>query len=215
MITNTVSNINSAEGSTNKIITQSINVTVTKCILQWQTQPAEHYPNIGTDCHCLLRIYDFETENRAVIIASSLWSNNGNRGIWSELNSFAQAIVDRFPQLKPILPNCTFITHSGQFSYQLTWAETFHHDHFDTISITLNEREEVRVDEESETAIKVEQIREWLNQMPLEPVTEILKQLGHDNGWGGVVDDWQIKACWELENGIVNGQVRETGLVGW
>ena len=214
MITNTVSNVDSASSSTTtKTITQSINVTVTKCILQWQTQPAKHYPNIGTDCHCLLRIYDFETENRAVIIASSLWSNNGNRGIWSELNSFAQAIVDRFPRLKPILPNCTFVTHSGQFSYQLTWAETFHRDHYREFSVALDRSERVVVNELS--IVKQPQIRELVNQVPIEPATEVLKQLGHDNGWGGVVDDEQIKACWELENGIVMGQVRETGLVGW
>ncbi|MGB5632438.1 MAG: hypothetical protein WBM86_06625 [Waterburya sp.] len=214
MITNTVSNINSVLGSeTTKTITQSINVTVTKCILQWQTQPAEHYPQIGTNCHCLLRIYNFETENRAVIIASSLWSNNGNRGIWSEPDSFAQAIVDRFPHLKPILPNCTFVTHSGQFSYQLTWAETFHRDHYREFSVALDESDRLQVDELS--ILKQPQIRELVNQMLIEPATEVLKQLGHDNGWGGVVDDEQIKACWELENGIVNGQVRETGLIGW
>ena len=215
MITNAVSNTNLASNSntTSKTITQSISVKITKCILQWQTQPAEHYPNIGVDCHCLLRIYDFEAENRAVVIASSLWSNSGNRGIWSELDSFAQAIVDRFPYLKPILPDCTFVTHSGQFSYQLTWSETFHRDHYRELSVALDKSERILVDELS--IVKQPQIRELVNQMPIEPVTEVLKQLGHDNGWGGVVDDEQIKACWELENGIVLGQVRETGLVGW
>ncbi|MGB5634160.1 MAG: hypothetical protein WBM44_14375 [Waterburya sp.] len=81
MITNTVSNINSASSTTSKTIVQSISVKITKCILEWQTQPAEHHPQIGTNCHCLLRIYDFESENRAVIIASSLWSNHSNRSI--------------------------------------------------------------------------------------------------------------------------------------
>ncbi|MGB5634161.1 MAG: hypothetical protein WBM44_14380 [Waterburya sp.] len=107
------------------------------------------------------------------------------------------------------------ITHSGQFSYPLSWSETFHRDQFDTISVTLNGQNEVEVDEESEIEIEAEQIKELLNQMPLEPAIEVLKQLEHDNGWGGVVDDWQVKACWEQENGIVLGQIRETGLVGW
>lgn len=92
MITNAVSNSATPTSTTDKTITQSINVKITKCILQWQTEPAEHYPQIGTNCHCLLRIYDFEAENRAVIIASSLWSNNGNRGIWSELDGF---VIDK------------------------------------------------------------------------------------------------------------------------
>jgi len=201
--------------SSNKTITQSINVKITKCIFQWETPAAEYYPEIGTNCHCLLRIYEFESENRAVIIASSLWSNHNNRGIWSDLDCFVKAVVDRFPHLSEILPNSTWITHSGQFSYEITWAETFHRDNFDTWLVSLNNYGEVEVDEESETKIKLDSLREFLNQLPIEAATEVLKQLEHDNGWGGKVDDEQIKACWELENGIVLGQVRETGLVGW
>lgn len=213
MIANALSNTDSITPA--KTITQSLNVKITKCIFHWQTEPAEHYPQIGTNCHCLLRIYDFEADNRAVIIASSLWSNHGNREIWSDLNSFVRAIVARFPHLKSILSNCTWITHSGQFSYPLSWSETFHRDHFDTVLVTLNSQNEVEVDEESETEIEANQVKEFLNQMPIETVTEVLKQLEHDNGWGGVVDDKQIRACWELENGIVLDRVRETGLVGW
>jgi hypothetical protein len=128
MISDTVANFGSSINT--KTIVESIEVKITKCIFPWQALPAEHYPEIGTDCHCLLRIYHFETENRAVILASSLWSNHDNRGIWSDLNCFAQAVIAQFPELKPIIPNSNWITHSGQFSYELTWAEIPHRDRF-------------------------------------------------------------------------------------
>ncbi len=213
MIIDRRSNTNSSK--TEKTIAQTLNVKIIKCIFHWQTEPAVHHPQLGTNCHCLLRIYEFEAENRAVIIASSLWSNRGNREIWSDLNSFVRAIVARFPHLKALLTNSTWITHSGQFSYPLSWSETFHRDCFDTVSVALNSQNEIEVDEESETEIEANRVKEFLNQMAIESVTEVLKQLKHDNGWGGVVDDRQIKACWELENGIVLDSVRETGSVGW
>ena len=210
MITNSVP---SSSETTQKTITQSINVKITKCIIQWQAKPAEHYPEIGTNCHCLLRIYDFEVENRAVVIASSLWSNHGNRGIGSDPDSLATAVVSKFPHLKPILSNSTWIAHSGQFSYEITWAETFHRERFREMSVALDDEYKLVVDELE--IVKKERVIALLNQLPLEPATVVLKQLEHDNGWGGVVDEEQIKACWELENGIVLGEVRNTGLVGW
>lgn len=211
MINNTVSN----QGSTinAKTIIESVEVKITKCIFQWQTSPAEHYPEIGTDCHCLLRIYHFEKKNRAVILASSLWSNHDNCGIWSDLNCFARAIVDRFPELKPMIPNVNWITHSGQFSYELTWAETCHRDKYREFSVTISDENRIEVDEMR--ILKQVEIAELIDRMPLESATEVLKQLEHDNGWGGVIDDEQIKACRELENGIILGQERETGSVGW
>lgn len=213
MITDSVPSKPTSINSSDKTITQSINVKITKCIFHWQTPPAEYYPEIGTNCHCLLRIYDFESENRAVIIASSLWSNNYNRGIWSDLDSFVQAVVDQFPHLSAIMSNSVWITHSGQFSYEITWAETFHRDHFRELSVAFDHQNNITIDELE--ILKPEKVLQSINGIPLEPATEVLKQLEHDNGWGGVVDDEQIKACWELENGIVLGQVRETGLVGW
>lgn len=215
MTTNSSCNKDLVSDTTSKTIVSTINVAIAFCIFQWHSKPAEHYPQVSTNSHCLLRIYDFKAENRAVIVASSLWSNNENRSIWSELNSFAESLFDKFPHLKPILSNCILIIHSGQFSYQLSWAETPRRDRFDTVSLVLNEKKEVEVDEESERAIDSTEIRELLNQIPLEPVPSLLKQLEHDNGWGGVVDEKQTKACFESENGIVLDRVRETGLVGW
>lgn len=211
MISDTVANFGSAINT--KTIVESIEVKITKCIFSWQVLPAEHYPEISTDCHCLLRIYHFETENRAVILASSLWSNHDNRGIWSDLNCFAQAVIAQFPDLKPIIPNSNWITHSGQFSSELTWTQTLHRDRFREFSVAFNDED--RVDANELLILKQVEVRKLINQMPLEPATEVLKQLGHDNGWGGVVNDEQIKACQELENGIVLGQKRETGSVGW
>jgi hypothetical protein len=211
MISDTVANFDSTIST--KTIVESIEVKITKCIFPWQTSPAEHYPEIGTECHCLLRIYHFEKENRAVILASSLWSNHDNCGIWSDLNCFAGAIVDRFPDLKPIISNLNWITHSGQFSYELTWAETLHRDRFREFSVSISDENRIDVDEL--LILKQVEVRELINKMPLEAATEVLKQLGHDNGWGGVINDEQIKACRELENCIILGQERETGSVGW
>ncbi|MEL6579121.1 MAG: hypothetical protein AAFQ14_05185 [Cyanobacteria bacterium J06621_12] len=213
MITNAVSNIDSAFCST-RTITQSINVTVIKSIVSWQAEPAERHAHIGTNCHCLVRIYDFEASNRAVVIASSLWSNQGNYEIWETYNDLIHSVMTLFPQLKQRLPNIDWIAHSGQFSYPLSWSETFHHDQFDAIKISFDENNRARISAD-EVQIGGEQVAELINELPLEPAVFVLRQLGHDNGWDGIVDEQQIKACWELSNGIVNGQVRETGLVGW
>ena len=215
MITNTISNIDSVDGSTTtKAITQSINVTITKSIISFSAQPAKRHAHIGTECHCLVRIYDFETENRAVVIASSLWSNKGNYEIWSTYNDLIHSVTTLFPQLKQRLPNIDWIAHSGQFSYPLSWSETFHRDQFDAIQISFdeNDRAQISADEVKKSSLQVAKL---INELPLEPAVEVLRQLGHDNGWGGIVDEQQVKACWELAHGIVMGQVREIGLVGW
>lgn len=215
MITNTVSNTNLAcSDATTKTITQSINVTVTKSIVSWQAEPTEQNTNLGTNCHCLVRIYDFQAEDRAVVIASSLWSNKGNYEIWETYNDLIHSLTAIFPQLKQRLPNVDWIAHSGQFSYPLSWSETFHRDRFDAIQISFdeNDRAQISADEVEQSC---QQVAELINFLPLEPAVEVLRQLGHDNGWDGIVDEQQVKACWELENGIVSGQVRETGLVGW
>lgn len=214
MIANTVSDSNLADSTTSKTITQSIDVKIIKSIVYWQAKPTEQYSHIGTDCHCLVRIYDFEAENRAVVIASSLWSNNGNYEIWETYDDLIGSIIHLYPQLSKRLPNINWIAQSGQFSYPLSWSETFHRDQFDTMSIFFDEGNRAQISAD-EVKLSSERIGELINFLPLEPAVEVLKQLEHDNAWEGIVDEEQVKACWELENGIVLGQIRETGLIGW
>lgn len=197
-----------------KLIIQSINVKIIKYIVHWQAKPLEQHSHIGTNCHCLVRIYDFEAENRAVVIASSLWSNDGNYDIWETYADLVTPTINLHPELTARLPNVDWIAHSGQFSYPLSWSETCHRDSFDIIPISFNERNQAEISGE-EVPISIEQVEKLINFSPIEPAVKVLKQLEHDNGWGGVVDEWQVKACWELENGIVLEQIRETGLVGW
>ena len=201
------------QGNTTKVITQSINVKIIKHILNWQAAPLEYHPQIGTKCHCLLRIYDFESQNRAVVIASSLWSNDGNYDIWETYANLIVPVVELYPKLANRLVNIDWIAHSGQFSYPLSWSETSHKDQFDLMSISFDERNEAKISAD-EVEISLKQVEELINFMPLESAAVVLQQLEHDNDWNGIVDEHQVKACWELENDIVADRFEEIKSIG-
>jgi hypothetical protein len=95
-------------------------------------------------------------------------------------------------------------------------ANTLTKEEFYLVSLCFDEKGKVEeVDEER--YLSTEQLREILEGINLEPVSIVLKQLEHENGWDGIVNDAQIKDCLELEQGIVweGRQIKEIGLVGY
>jgi hypothetical protein len=200
--------------TTSKVITEKIDVEITKTIFHWTTKPAAN-TNFSPNCHCLLRIFIYPNQNKAIVIASELFSNNSNIGVSPSYADLAQKVIQDYPQLKPIT-NLIWLGHSGQFSEPLSWAHDLVEENFYIVSIQFadwNNAKEIN----DERYLSSEQLQELLDRISLEPVVMTLKQLEHDNGWGGVVNDFQIKACLELEQGIVweGRQIKERGLVGW
>lgn len=200
---------------THKVISEKIEVEVIKTIFHWySTYKWEHY-DISPNSHCLLRIYFFNNETEAVVIASELYSNDGNTDVYHGYPDLVKAAIGAIPVLGTILPQVIWTSHSGQFTAPLSWAESHQQDCFRRLAIQIDStRDEVNV---TETGIlRKEEIVSLLKGANLEPAVEVLRQLQHDNKWGrGVVDEQQVKGCLELEEGIIEGKKRMKGLVGW
>ncbi len=203
-----------AINQTNKIITKKIEVEIIETIFHWYSTYEWKHADKSPHCHCLLRIYWLDNKSKAVIIASELYSNEDNTDIWTSYSELVTEIIKQFSQLKEIIDNITWLTHSGQFSVPFSWAESHQKDCFRKFSVQLNKEEQkIKIDELE--IIKDEEVIKLLNGASLEPTVEILQQLQHDNGWGGVVDENQVKGCLELAEGIILGQKRTAGLIGW
>ncbi|MDJ0575462.1 MAG: hypothetical protein QNJ65_09895 [Xenococcaceae cyanobacterium MO_234.B1] len=195
------------------VITTQIDVNVTKTIFKWYSTYQWKNKNKSPHSHCLLRIYWLNNKNKAIVIASELYSNHTNTGVYRGYYDLASSVVKTFPQLKPILASTIWLTHSGQFSYPLSWAETGHENKFRQIFMEFDENGQTQRIESSQE-IEIKEIITMLEGAYLEPGVEVLEQLKHDNGWNGIVDTEQVQACQELEEGIVLGQKRVAGLVG-
>jgi hypothetical protein len=200
--------------ATSKVITKKIEVEVIETIFHWTTKPAAN-PSYSPNCHCLLRIFIYPNQNKAIIIASELFSNDSNIGISPSYTDLASKVIQDYPQLQQIT-NLIWLGHSGQFGQPLSWAHDLVKESFYLLSLQFNSQNNAE-EIDDEKYISTEQLREFLEGVSLEPVVITLKQLEHDNGWGGIVDDKQIKACVDLEQGIVwdGKQIKERGLVGW
>jgi hypothetical protein len=200
--------------TTSKVITKKIEVEVIETIFYWTTKPAAN-PSYSPNCHCLLRIFIYPNQNKAIVIASELFSNDSNIGVSPSYTDLAQKVIQDYPQLKQI-ENLIWLGHSGQFGTYLSWAHHSVKENFYIVSLQFNSQgnaEEI----DDERYISTEQLRELLEGVSLEPAVITLKQLEHDNGWGGIVDDEQVKACMELEQGIILGKKTDgvTPAVGW
>lgn len=200
--------------TTSKVITKKIEVEVIETIFHWTTKPAPN-PNYSPNCHCLLRIFIYPNQNKAIVIASELFSNDSNIGVSPSYTDLAQKVIQDYPQLKQI-ENLIWLGHSGQFGQPLSWAHSLVKESFYIVSIQFNDWNNAE-EADDERYISTEQLQEFLEEINLSPVAITLKQLEHDNGWGGVVNDSQVKACSELEQGILweGRQIKERGLVGW
>ena len=190
-----------------------INVRITKEIFHWQGKVIEQSPTVPIDAHCLLRTYVFprtaDKPTKIVIIASELFSNDLNISFYNDFTTFVKAVLQHKPPVfTKCLSNIIWITNAGQFSYPLSWSETHHKDEFALESVVQQDKQifthrEKRIDKQTTTQI--------LNGLILEPAVEVLKQLKHNNAWDGIVNDFQVQACHELEMGIVLGEVTNQG----
>jgi hypothetical protein len=198
-----------------KVITQRVDVEITKAIFHWHSSKESEYPSLSPDCHCLLRIYWLDNKSKAVVIASELYSNEKNIGVCSSYSDLASAVITLFPQLQFILPQVIWLSHSGQFSVPMSWAESHQRECFRQFSVQFD-REQHKSEVDELEILPQKKVIKLLDGANLEHAVEVLQQLQHDNNWGrGIVDDFQVKACLELEQGIILGQKRTKGLVGW
>jgi hypothetical protein len=198
-----------------KVISEKIEVEVIKTIFHWHSTYKWERANLSPDCHCLLRIYFFNNETEAVVIASELYSNDANTDVYSGYQDLVKAVTHNYPQIGTILRNTIWLSHSGQFSVPLSWAESHQRQCFIEFSVQLESNIE-SLKAEDVRYVELSEVVKLLKGVNLEPAVEVLMQLEHDNNWGrGVVDQQQVKGCLELEEGIIEGKKRTKGLVGW
>jgi hypothetical protein len=67
--------------TTSKVITEKIDVEITKTIFHWTTKPAAN-TNFSPNCHCLLRIFIYPNQNKAIVIASELFRKSLKTNIY-------------------------------------------------------------------------------------------------------------------------------------
>ena len=197
-----------------KVINKQVNLSITQMIFSWDStyEWANDYPSPHS--HCLLRIYWLRNESKAVVIASSLFSNEDNTDVYSGYYDLAIKLIKEFPRLKSIVSSITWLAHSGQFSCPLTWAESHQKDRFTQMKLEFDESCQTCQLIDTQDIFSQDVIK-MLDGAYLEPAIEILRQLEHDNNWGGIVDERQVALCHELAAGIILGQKRTAGSVGW
>jgi hypothetical protein len=197
-----------------QVISEKIDIEITKTIFHWHSTYQWEHASLSPDCHCLLRIYWLQNQTQAVVIASELHSNKGNTDVDSGYPDLVKSVIASFPLLGTILPKTTWLSHSGQFSVPLSWAESHQRECSIEFAVQLEPNVESPLVEEVRY-IEPGEVVKLLQGLSLEPVVEVLRQLQHDNWGRGVVDEEQVKGCLELEEGIILGQERIKGLVGW
>jgi hypothetical protein len=197
-----------------KVISEKIEVEVIKTIFHWHsTYKWEHY-DISPNSHCLLRIYFLEEGREAVVIASHLYSNDENIDLYHGYPDLVKAAITAFPKLQQIASRITWLAHSGQFSVGYSWAESHQSNSYTHMDVKVETEGDLpKVKDLGD--LKIQEVIKLLKGANLEPAVEVLRQLEHDNWGRGPVDEEQVKGCWELEEGIIEGKKRMKGLIGW
>jgi hypothetical protein len=195
-----------------KVISEKIEVI--KTIFHWHSTFKWERANLSPDCHCLLRIFLVNDGTEAIVIASDLYSDRNSTGVYYGYTDLVKTVIAAMPQLETILPQTTWLSHSGQFSAPLSWADSHKTEAFERFSVT-KEPNSPEIEVKELGCPGKQEVIQLLKGANLEPVVKVLQQLEHDNHWDGIVDDKQVKLCLELEQGIILGEKRQAGLVGW
>lgn len=156
---------------TNTLLTSTKdNVKVIKTIFYWQSKQ-------GRSCHCLLRIYIDEVDERAIVIASELDSNRHNTVITQDIKGLASAVVQTFEsQIGVPLEQIVWIVHYGDFSQPRSYENIGFSDEFSRVDLpwygtSLGEGESFW------TVLRAAPRKEILGWIDLEPVDRVLAEL--------------------------------------
>jgi hypothetical protein len=142
-----------------------------KMIFNWQSREGLH-------CHCLLRIYIKQNLGRAVIIASELYSNRENTSLTHDLKGLANAIVHSLrTEISVPLSQVTWIVHYGDFSQPHSYENLSFPDEFSLVNLPGNGNE-LGEGEGEWIVMKSAQLQELLGSINLEPVEQVLAELG-------------------------------------
>lgn len=163
----------------NKIVISTANgIKTLKTIFSWEANWLEHWDESKRHSysHCLLRIYVDPAANRAVVIASELYSNDLNIGIGYDFEGLARAIVRQFGLEVGIpLSQTVWIKHYGRFSEPRSYENLGIRDRFSKIDLTWNGKE--LEGKGKETVFRIALVQELIGWINLEPVEKVLVEL--------------------------------------
>ncbi|MEO1352959.1 MAG: hypothetical protein AAFW84_30050 [Cyanobacteria bacterium J06635_15] len=140
-----------------------------------------HWQHIDEEDHCLMRL-TFRTET-PVIVLSALISSPAKESFLTQVAPAANAAYSIIKDRVTLPTNITWITHAGPFSTPDTlWSSGI--EEFGRVHLQWNGNE-FEADTPSDYEC-IPLVDPFLKTLELEPVNEILKQLG----WRNWRDDW-------------------------
>lgn len=167
-----------ATSASTKIITSTESgIKTIKTIFNWNAHWSAHWDEAKrfSHSHCLVRVYTELAADRAVVIASELYSNNTNIGISQDFEGLAQAISNKFASFIRIpLSQVLWLKHYGRFSTPRSFENLDTRDQFSKMNLSWNEF--VLEGEGQETVVygEISDLTNWIN---LEPVEKVLIEL--------------------------------------
>ncbi len=163
----------------NKIITSTADgIKTIKTIFYWEANWPEHWDETKrhSHSHCLLRIYVDVKANRAVVIASELYSNEPNIGISVDFEGLVKAVVEEFgATLGMSLSQVIWIQHYGRFGAPRSYENLNNRESFYQIKLpVVGEEITGELEETYLFSTGVQELIGWTN---IEPVEKVLLQL--------------------------------------
>ncbi len=153
---------------------------IIKTIFHWSASCETSDKTFSPHAHCLLRIFFNLSQQQAVVIASQLNSNQGNTGIYYGFIDLVNQVLNDFSFLKILLPNVIWLTQYGAFSRPRSFENLKLQDEFSQEYLNFNSLGQA-TEIYTEQVLTQAQVKELLGSAPLEPVDELLAELGHDN----------------------------------
>src|SRR5262245_40067601 len=138
-----------------------------KTILYWNHKR-------GAEAHCLVRLYIWLTQPKAIAVISEIESNSPGLEITDDFTGVVAALRQLFREdLENRLEDLVWIVHHGRFSYY----ETLDQETFTKVDLKWK-GQFVECDLSDWHLLKDAEIKEILDGVVLESVQEVLKDLG-------------------------------------
>lgn len=128
----------------------------------------------GGEAHCLVRIYVYPALSKALAIISELRSNPYGRGITSDFNGIANALIQLLGLEREVSPeNIIWIEHYGKFSY----SDALDEEAFSQVDLKWN-GQSFKSQASDWHLLNPSEVTTILGDLELEPVPQVLEKLG-------------------------------------
>ena len=138
-----------------------------KSILHWQHKS-------GGEAHCLMRIFIWIRQPKAIAVISEIESNPPGLEISDDFSGAAEALIRMFRKdLESSLENMVWLAHHGRFSF----FEALNQETFNRVDVKWK-GQSIECDVSDWHMLKASEVQTLLDGIELEPVQDVIEGLG-------------------------------------